>query len=147
MRQSVYTWSKILFATFKMQVIKPLYYWESRHVVMDDPGRFLRPNGQLIGHAFILHPYKLSIGNASQVFQEVSRNLVSDCDCNGGIAFNIAPLYGTQASATKISVYLLHRCAFCRRRIAITLYMQKRKLLMYVLCDTVVGGVLLLGKA
>lgn len=63
-----------------MQVIKPLYYWNSRHVVMDEPGRFLRPKGQLIGHAFILHPFKLSIGNASQVFQEVIH--VIFCDCN-----------------------------------------------------------------
>lgn len=42
------------------QVFKPLYYWrESRDKVMAEPKKVLRSDG-LAGHAFMMHPFKLS---------------------------------------------------------------------------------------
>lgn len=54
------------------QVFKVLYYWgESREKLMEHPYRVLR-QGLLAGHAFMMHPYKLS-GAAAFLSTHVGR--------------------------------------------------------------------------
>ena len=54
------------------KVFKPLYYWaEGRQAVMQNPEKFLKQEG-LVGHAFMLHPFKLSERNAQQIFLKVT---------------------------------------------------------------------------